>query len=60
VLSPCYNYGIYVQDAIDSGEASTNESYEFIIVNDGSTDTLTVEKMDELMQRDYHVINQSN
>lgn len=60
VVIPCYNHGIYVQEAIDSVETSSYKSYEIIVVNDGSTDTLTIEKMDELMRRGYHVINQPN
>ena len=60
VVIPCYNHGVYVQDAIDSVEASTYKGYELIIVNDGSTDALTIQKMDELMQRGYNIINQPN
>lgn len=60
VVIPCYNHGVYVQDAISSVEASSCKDYEIIIVNDGSTDLFTIEKMDELSQHGYHVINQPN
>lgn len=48
VIIPCYNHGIYLRDAVNSligGETSlgvvepqTFQSFEIIIVNDGSTD----------------------
>jgi glycosyltransferase involved in cell wall biosynthesis len=60
VVIPCYNHGMYLKDAIDSVEASSYKDYEIIIVNDGSTDAFTIEKIDELFQRGYYVINQPN
>lgn len=60
VIIPCYNHGVYVQDAIDSVEISSYKEYEIIIVNDGSTDEFTVEKMNELSKCGYHVVNQPN
>lgn len=60
VIIPCYNHGLYLQDAIDSVEASSFKDYEIVIVNDGSTDAFTIRQKDELSQRGYHVINQPN
>jgi glycosyltransferase involved in cell wall biosynthesis len=60
VVIPCYNHGIYIQDAIDSVEASSCKNYEIIIVNDGSTDAFTTKKIGELIKRGYHVINHPN
>lgn len=38
IIMPCYNYGHYIKEALDSLRASTFRNWSCIIVNDGSTD----------------------
>ena len=42
VVIPCFNYGIFVIDAIDSILCQTLKNVEIIVVDGGSTDTSTV------------------
>ena len=38
IVIPCYNYGHFLTDAIDSALSQTYPNIEVIVVNDGSTD----------------------
>ena len=49
VVIPCYNHGQYIDEAVNSILKQTYQDFEIIIVNDGSTDPLTIEKL-----RAYH------
>ena len=61
IIIPCYNHGRYVRDAINSvEECGDKHLYEIIILNDGSTDPLTIEVLQKLAAEGYHVINQHN
>jgi glycosyltransferase involved in cell wall biosynthesis len=44
VIIPCYNQGAYLDEAVDSALGQTFSDLEVIIVNDGSTDELTIRK----------------
>lgn len=61
VIIPCFNHGHFLEDAIQS---LSNQSFEGVIetliVNDGSTDSYTLDKLDELSKRGYVVIQQTN
>lgn len=61
IIIPCYNHGAYIQDAIDSVENNNPDKFfELIIVNDGSKDEFTIQKLTELERAGYHIIHQPN
>lgn len=45
VLVPCFNLGEFVAEAVDSVFAQTRQDFEIIVVNDGSTDLATNERL---------------
>lgn len=59
VIIPCYNYGEYLLEAIDSARRSTYPNIEVIVVNDGSTDPATLEVLNQL-PAEIKVIHQHN
>jgi glycosyltransferase involved in cell wall biosynthesis len=62
VIIPCFNHGIYLQEAIDSFVAANqNCNAELIIIDDGSTDRYTINKLEELKQADvWQIITKQN
>ncbi|HKC36827.1 MAG TPA: glycosyltransferase family A protein, partial [Chitinophagaceae bacterium] len=45
VIIPCYNDGHYLDDSVSSAKKQTFTDVEIIIVNDGSTDKATLDKL---------------
>lgn len=60
VIIPCFNDGQFINESIASVEACPETIYEVIIVNDGSTDPLTCQILNQLKNDGYKVIDQSN
>ncbi len=60
IVIPCYNHGSYIQEALDSiDQNQIGYAYEIIIVDDGSTDAYTLQKLEDL-KKQYTVIQQQN
>jgi len=60
VVLPTYNQASYLPQAIESVFWQTNQDFELIVVNDGSTDD-TVRILDEYQERNnFMVIHQNN
>ena len=60
IIIPCYNQGAYIQEAIDSVKAQTYRDWEIIIINDGSDDSVTLQKLSYLKEIGFIVIDTPN
>jgi glycosyltransferase involved in cell wall biosynthesis len=60
IITPCYNDGRYLADAVGSVEKCDATLYELIIVDDGSTDPHTQSVLGDLERRGYRVVRQCN
>lgn len=60
VVIPCYNHGSYLEDALGSLPSKDELDYEVIIVDDGSEDPFTREKINELKGRGYAILSHPN
>ena len=60
VIIPCYNDGHYLDDSIASARNQTFRDIEIIIVNDGSTDKATLDKLGSLSDPLIRVLHKEN
>lgn len=60
VVIPCYNYGHFLNEAIESCLNSTFKDIEIIVVNDGSTDSNTIKILNNIDNFKIRVIHQEN
>jgi glycosyltransferase involved in cell wall biosynthesis len=59
---PCFNYGRFLPEAVESVLASTFQDFEILVINDGSTDPPTLDALAAIEGRDprIRVVHQEN
>lgn len=61
IVIPYYNMGSYVEDTVKSVLSSDYDSKEIIIINDGSTEMKSIEKLKELKEKyPVQIVNRTN
>jgi glycosyltransferase involved in cell wall biosynthesis len=60
VIIPCYNGGAFVNEAIQSALNQTHKDLEVIVIDDGSTDKLTVEVLNVGQWERTRIFRQEN
>jgi glycosyltransferase involved in cell wall biosynthesis len=60
VVIPCYNLGQFLEEAVDSVLAQTNQDFEILVVDDGSTDKVTTALLEGFQRPKTRVLHQEN
>ena len=61
IIIPCFNDGKYLREAVQSvKQCPEPDAFETIIVNDGSTDSLTLDVLRDLEREGFRLIHQAN
>src|SRR5690606_33018030 len=61
VVIPCYNHGQYLMEALQCfPDYHSQNQYEIIVVNDGSTDKITLESLKKAEDQGFKVLHQEN
>ncbi len=61
IIIPCFNDGVYLDEAVQSVQLDRfKDEVEVIIVNDGSTDPLTLSILDRYDEKGIRIVHQSN
>jgi glycosyltransferase involved in cell wall biosynthesis len=60
VVIPCYNQGIYLEEAVDSVLNQTFADFEILVVNDGSTDADTIKLLAGYRKPKTRIIHTDN
>lgn len=60
VVIPCFNDGQYLPETIEKLSKQTYQHFEIIIVNDGSTDSTTLEILARFNQKNLIVLHKEN
>src|SRR5688500_638934 len=60
VVLPCYNTHVHLSQAIDSVLAQTFPHIEIIVVDDGSSNTDTLEFLNNRLPSDVRLVRQNN
>jgi glycosyltransferase involved in cell wall biosynthesis len=60
VVIPCYNHGVYLEEAVESVLSQSYQHFEIVIVNDGSTDPYTNELLNSFERPQCRVLYTDN
>jgi glycosyltransferase involved in cell wall biosynthesis len=60
IVIPCFNQGAFLKEALDSVRAQTYPPHEIIVVDDGSTDSWSVQRIDALCTDGVKLVRQPN
>lgn len=60
VIVPCYNDGKYINECLNSIHNQNYKNYEIIVINDGSTNTLTNEIINNISHPNIRVLQTEN
>ncbi len=61
IIIPCFNAGIYLEEAVRSARSAGGDySSEIILINDGSNDPVTLAALEELSKTNIVILHQEN